>query len=247
MPRLMTALALIVGFLLAGPAARAAELLVVIDATNAGADLQPGQMVGLEDAISLPAGARLSLLNRQGRMVLVKGPFDAPLSQAVQAAGDAADPGVMQKIGDLMKGDDSIVSFGAARAIATREHVIPPSATLISVMADGQRCLISRKPQLWRSDAKATARLTLTGPGGRKETLQWPAGADRIALPPAFIADRSIVTADMGSSEVTITLNLLPADKRNLAQILAWLGERHCLGQAAALVKDLRAEARRVE
>ena len=247
MPRLMPALAVVAGLMLAILPARAAEMLVVIDATHAGADLQPGRMVGLDDAISLPAGARLSLLNQAGRLVLVKGPFDGPLSLAVPPSDDAGDPGVMQKIGDLMKGEDSVVAFGAARAVASQTPVAVPDATLISVMADGQRCLVSREPQLWRSDAKAATRLTLRAPGGRTQTLDWPAGKDRIALPPAFIADSSIVIADMGASEVTMTFNVLPADKRNLAQILAWLGERRCLGQAVALLKTLRQEARRAE
>ncbi len=247
MPRLMPALALIASLMFASLPASAAELLVVIDAQQAGAGLQPGQTVGLDDAISLPAGARLSLLNQAGRLVLVKGPFDGPLAQAVAASSDAGDPGVMHKIGDLMKGEDSIVSFGAARAVSGQKLVEVPNATFISVMADGQRCLISRGPQLWRSDATGAARLALKGPGGSKQTLDWPAGKDRIALPSAFIADSSIVIADMGAGEVTMTFNVLPADKRNLAQILAWLGERRCLGQATALLKALRQEALRAE
>lgn len=247
MARLMPALALIASLVLASPAARAGELLVVIYAANAGADMQPGNMVKLDDAISLPAGARLSLLNQQGRLVLVKGPFDGPLSQAIPPSGDAGDPGIMQKIEDLMKGEDSIVYFGAARTITSRQRVIPPDATLISLMTDGQRCVISRKPQLWRNDAAPSTSLTLAGPGGRQETFRWPADKDRIALPAAFIADHSILIADIGKREVTVTLNLLPPDKRNLAEILAWLGERRCLGQAAALMKTLREEARRAE
>jgi len=247
MPRLVTALAVLAGLMLASLPARAAEMLVVIDAAQAGEDLQPGHLVGLDDAISLPAGARLSLLNQQGRLVLLKGPFDGPLSKAVQPSGDGGDPGVMQKIGDLMQGSDSIVSVGAARAVVPKGFAEVPNATLVSVMADGQRCLISRDPQLWRKDARAAVRLTLSGPGGKKKTLDWPAGKDRIALPRAFMADQSIVIADIAKNEVTLSLNLLPADRRNLAQILAWLGERRCIGQAAALMKDLREEARRAE
>ena len=245
MPRLMLVLAMLACLTGLAPGARAGEVLVVIDATGTGTDLQPGTTVNLDDFVSLPAGARISLLNQEGRLVLVKGPFDGSLSSVVTATKTkAGNDDVMEKIAGLMEGKDSVVAFGASRALGTAPTAPVPHPALISVMAPGPRCVVATAPQLWRKDATSDESLTLTGPDGKSVTLAWPAGKDRIAMPAAFMVDNTELEATLAGKQVTLTLNLPPSNVRNVSQILAWLGERHCNGQAAALLKILRQEAR---
>ncbi len=245
MPRLIFVLAMLACLTAVAPGARASEVLVVIDAAGTGTDLQPGTTVKLDDAVSLPAGARLSLLNQEGRLVLVKGPFDGALSSVIAAAkAKASDAGVMEKIAGLMEGKDSVVAFGASRALGTAPTAPVPHPALISVVASGPRCIVATSPQLWRSDASAAASLTLTGPDGKTVNLDWPAGKDRIAMPAALMIDHASVKATLDGNEVNLNLNMPPPSVRNISEILAWLAERQCNGQAAALLKILRQEAR---
>ena len=245
MPRLMLVLVMLACLAGLAPSVRAGEVLVVIDAAGTGTELQPGSTVSLDDSISLPAGARLSLLNQEGRLVLVKGPFDGELSSAVAASRTKpGDDGVMEKIAGLMEGKDSVVAFGASRALGTAPTAPVPHPTFISVMVPGPRCIVAAAPQMWRKDATSAESLVLTGPGGKSVTLDWPAGKDRIAMPAAFMVDHAKLEVSLAGKQVSLTLNLPPSNVRNVAEILAWLGERHCNGQAAALLKILRQEAR---
>ena len=246
--RTLAVAAALAALMLTAPPLAAAQVLVVIDAAEAGEALAPGKLLQSSDVITLPEGARLSLLNQQGELVLIKGPFSGAIAGAIaDAAADAGAEGatVMEQIAGLIDGEDSLVSFGAARAVVEpgiTDEV--PHPTLISVMAPGPRCVIASDPQLWRSDATAAANLTLKDAAGKAHTLAWAAGADRIALPLDLMADGSAIETDLDGRAVRIDLNVRPDSVRNLSQILAWLAERGCKGQAAALLLALREEAR---
>jgi hypothetical protein len=232
---------------LGAPPLLAAQVLVVIDATEAGEALTPGKLLQASDTITLPEGARLSLLNQQGELVLIKGPFSGAISGAIAATaeGGAEEASVMEKIAGLIDGKDSLVSFGAARAVVEpgiADEV--PHPTLLSVMSPGPRCVIASDPQLWRSDAAPALTLTLKGAAGKAHTLSWAAGADRIALPLDLMSDGAAIDVDVAGRAVRIDLAVRPDAVRNLAQLLAWMAERGCKGQAAALLLALREEAK---
>ncbi|MGI9463281.1 MAG: hypothetical protein ACR2OM_05050, partial [Aestuariivirgaceae bacterium] len=144
----------------------------------------------------------------------------------------------------LIAGQQTTVATGAARSLAGQGggNILPHPA-FISVMASGEKCVLSKWPELWRSDASTTQVLTLNNAQGLKSVVVWPAGKDRIDLPEAYVGVGSSVTANLAGRSVELHLNMHPATARNPTETFAWMADRGCREQAAALLVALRKKA----
>ena len=224
--------------------ALAAQMLVVIDAHNADDALKPGIMISADAAVTLAAGARLSLLSESGRLVVLTGPYEGKADTRGQNAGAPEAATVMTKLSRLIAGQKSTVVTGAARSIAGgKDGRVPPHPAFISLEAGGEKCALSRWPELWRSDSKNTVSLTLTNRQGLVTALDWPAGENRIDLPSAYLEDGATVTANLAGRAVDLHLNVHPGNVRNPTEVFAWMADKGCTEQASALLAALRKKA----
>ena len=120
---------------------------------------------------------------------------------------------------------------------------MPPHVSFINVTTKGQKCALSRYPELWRSDDSRSATLVLKNSQGQKTALNWPAGDSRIDLPKVFVADGATITGNLEGKPVELRLNVRAGAVGNAAEAFAWMAEKGCNEQAIALLEALRKRA----
>lgn len=224
----LTLLGVGAGLLLAATSASAA--VVVIRSAGPSAKSYPaGKTLADTAKIELQTGDSLTLLTANSTRTL-RGPgtFSAASSGRAQLAMVA----------------NRRARFGALRAGDLPQN---PSPWDVDVQTSGKVCIANpAKLMLWRPTAEEATTVTLKGPGGTEQTLDWAAG--RLTLPwPAKmpVVDGAQYEVDWsGSSEPTsvsfVTLAAVPTDPIGAAQTLIAKG---CDKQLDSLVDGLGKEA----
>jgi hypothetical protein len=231
--------ALAITALLAAAPVSAADLVV---ATAKGVDLQPGAKVDGTKILKLDAGQKLTLISNDGKTIKLTGPYEgAPAPETVASGG----------IADSLKGLVAAQGAGTANLGVTRgaeTHALP-EAWLIDVTTGakdgGDRCILADAPQmvLWNPTPVAT-------PGGVlrpadksfQAKLNWPAQADRLAVPlkKLVIKDGATYQVELQGTTSSLVFHTIPATASTDAVKAAWMVEKGCNAQAAALVKTLQ-------
>lgn len=214
--------ALIAAALLSAGGTAAANVLVV-RSTNA--SYRAGQ--------SLPDNARFTLRPGETVVVLARGGTRTFRGPGTFAANGASG-------GPVLAAD---ASGRRARVGAVRDAGVVPSGPTIwhvDVTQSGNFCLTSASNvMLWRPDATAPVRFTITGPGGTR-TLDWAANAPTIALPGAAVANGATYTFTQPgvAVPVTITFRVLATEPRDVQSVANALIANGCQGQLDVLVES---------
>ena len=202
-------------------AGSAAANVLVVRSTNA--SYRAGQ--------SLPDNARITLRDGEQIMVLANGG-----TRTFRGPGTFS-PNTRVANGTVNNGG-RIARVGAVRDAG----IVPRGPTIwhVDVTQGGTFCLASASNvMLWRPDASAPVRFTITGPGGAR-TLNWRAGEPTVAWPGGAPANGGAYTITQPgvAVPVTITFRLLgsqPHDVQGVAQALIANG---CEGQLDVLVES---------
>ncbi len=217
-----------------------ASQLVVIAAS--GVELDPGQVIEGGQALSLPAGAKLTLIDAEGTPFRLVGPFEGPVGDA---NGSSEGSGVISALASLItRGRGQKPTVGATREAeegALRAAI--PDAWAIPVGRPGDYCLRPDGPNyLWRHDPSREAMLTLSKVGGGWQGQQvWRRGADRLPMPPRFPGQPAASFLLIhGEEEAEVTLHMLPGAVKKTALRAALMAEAGCELQAMALIETLR-------
>lgn len=155
-------------------ASAAADVLVVRSSGPSAKNYQPGQRVADDARLRLQSGDTVVLLDARGTRTF-RGPGLFSPSSAVQAGTHTvAGP------------DGRRARIGAVRSAG----IVPASPTTIwdvDVSQGGTLCLANTSDvRLWRPDASEATELTITGPGGASQSVEWPAGTATITWPDAL-------------------------------------------------------------
>jgi hypothetical protein len=208
--------------------------LVVMDVR--GTSLKQGSSVDSDKPITLKEGERLTLIGANGSYVTLRGPFsDVPIKTA-NSLNDSK-----QNLAALVASREARTnSVGVVRAGADGAQL--PEPWLIDVARSGRRCLKSSEaPVLWREDASSEEKVSVY-PGDRswRVDISWPAGKDRLKLPPIANIDASASLVVVRSSgEVNLSLTSVPTDLPDPLLFASWLFHRGCAQQADAMIKVL--------
>jgi hypothetical protein len=182
---------------------------------------------------SLPDNARLTLRAGESVMVLASGGTRTFRGPGTFAANGAAGGPV------LADANGRRARVGAVR----NAGVVPRGPTLwhVDVTQGGTFCLASpRDVMLWRPDASAPVRFTISGPGGTR-TLNWAANEPTMAWPGgAPIANGSTYTISQPgvAVPVTITFRVLGNQLRDVEGVAQALIANGCQGQLDVLVES---------
>jgi len=164
--------AAIAAVLVTAAASAAANVLVVRSSGPSAKAYAPGR--------SLPDNAQLAL--RAGDTVVVLG---ANGTRTFRGPGNFSPSSTVQASAQTVQGSNG----RRARVGAVRGGPIIPSpnpATIWQVdpTQSGTACLVpSIGVKFWRANAAQTETLTITGPGGQAQTVQWPAGQAMLDWP----------------------------------------------------------------
>jgi len=223
--------------------ARAADY-VVVAASAAPETYAPGTELAADATLDLPAGARLTLVARDGRMLTLTGPHAGPAATPEDnAAPDTPRSGLLSGLKGLLVGDAARSSvLGAARADAG-DLPPPPGVWHMSADSSGPRCARPDAFLLWRREAGQDVSVTLRSETARHADLLWPAGDNELALPGDTLAQdgRLLVSLDGAMRDFQVALR--PADLAGAAPgaLLAWMIDKGCNRQALALIARVHA------
>jgi hypothetical protein len=231
--RLLGAASLVAG-LLCGQHAQASQLVVV--ETRGGGDLKVGQVIDDSKPLVLAGGQHVSLIAENGATFSFDGPYnDRPTNPAATAPGLAA---TLQTL--VVQNQTRSSEVGVVRG--TTDGPAPPDPWLLDISRPGEVCVpAGMRPVLWRATATRTSNITIT-PTDRSWSMSatWPAGVDRLELPPPFpTVTRSTYVVDVDSARTAVTVNVLPDTVTAAPMRAAWMIEKGCRAQAVALLKTI--------
>jgi hypothetical protein len=225
-------LAIGLAVLLTAGTARANEL-VVLDAK--GVDLAAGAKVDGTAKLTLPAGARLTLVAADGRTIRLRGPYEeapAPAQAAQANMGDALRNLMSQR-------GAGTAQLGVVRAAG--EGADLPEPWVVDVARSGPRCLpADASAVLWGPSFGESTELKIE-PADRSWRARgsWPAGQDRLALPGTIpISDGTAYQIDLGGNPASIVVFRIPAALIDPVAQTAWMLEKGCEDQARALARQ---------
>jgi hypothetical protein len=237
MKALFAVFATALGWLIAmGPGA-AAELLVL---SSTAPDIKTGEIVDGAMSLSLPAGARVTLVGQDGQTVTLEGPFEG-----VPSGGAAAgDPGLLAKLSALVGGpSQDASSLGAVRSAGGGTKSAGP--WVVDISRSGHHCVkADGAPELWRpgKDQAGTLALKRLSPAKRTKTT-WPRGQATLPWPERMsFTDGATYMARMrgGSTAKRLVMHVVPADLPNDVHRAVWMADAGCVGQARRLLATLK-------
>ncbi len=226
-----------VAALVAATAASAAANVLVVRSSGPSAKSYPAGR-------SLPDNARITLRGGDTLVVLAGGGTRTFRGPGTYSPGAAARAGTRT----VAASDGRRARIGAVR----NAGIVPRSPTIwhVDVTQSGTICLASAgNVMLWRPDATAPTRLTITAPGGDARSADWPAGQATLAWPPgAPIASGGAYSFRQAGVAVPtqITFRTLNSEPSDLQAVAAALIENGCQEQLEVLVEtqpDLSAPA----
>lgn len=223
------ALALLAAALVVGGAD--AATLVVVEAR--GIALKPGAILQSEAVLTLKQGQHVTLISETGSTLKIDGPYDKP-PVAVEGGGVNLNNTLRALV---TQREARSGEFGTTRAAVLAKL---PDPWLVDATRGGNGCMLeNRAPMFWRPAADSESRLTVSAADRSwKAQAKWPAGQDRLAITtdvPLRGGETYIVT--VGGSESAISMVSVPATLTNDAMRTAWMAEKGCEAQAAALLQ----------
>ncbi len=205
--------------------------LVVVEAR--GIALEAGQVVDGGKPLALTDGQQVTLISQDGKLIKLRGPSDKP--PAPQQTAATANVALALQL--LVTQETTREKAGVIRGAGSL--VVPPEPWLVDVSSSGLRCLPAGATiTLWRPSAGEAIPLTVA-PSDRswRARAEWPAGQDRLALPPTIpLRRRSTYVVRLGQRETVLTLIAMPATLDNDAMRAAWMMDQGCDAQVKALL-----------
>lgn len=240
--------------------------LVVLE--SEGTNMKPGDSVDGAKAMTLAAGQAVTLIAESGQVIRLSGPFagvpvaaesskggtlSASLQQLLSApAATSSSLGASRDSAAVVNLGDGALGAGASRSMkaGTVGGVLPaeggpPEPWLVDVTTSGHRCVLDTgEVVFWRWDRKADADVTVALAGGDwSSRTRWPAGYAKLAAPEAMPRrEGAVFTVIAGGGTATtsnITLHVLPHAVTAAPVLAAWMVEKGCPGQAAALLRTM--------
>jgi hypothetical protein len=211
-----------------------AKDLVVVEAR--GVALTAGQLIDDSQPLVLQEGQRVTLIAGNGATLKLRGPYNQP-----PASATTSEAGLSDTLKTLIVQKDTRTSdVGVVRGTQGAKL---PEPWLLDVTRAGSLCVRGDdRVVVWRSPAAAAATFSIS-PLDRSWTMtaSWPAGVDRLVLPEIFPRQvRSTYLVELDDTKNAVTINSIPKAVESNPMKAAWMIEKGCLGQAAALINDLR-------
>jgi len=212
-------------------AAASAADLVVLEAR--GVNLRPGQTVDSAKPLTLKQGQHVTLISPAGITLKLDGPYDkAPAGDQAKGANVASALSLLVTQRQARVGEVG-TTRGTAAAVLPDPWVLDASRAGTVCLRDGSAAV------LWRPEAAKEAVLTLA-PADRswKTEAKWPAGSDRITVPPpAIIKGGATYLVSLNGVQSAMKVEGMPANLANDAMRAAWLADKECEAQARALLR----------
>jgi hypothetical protein len=196
--------------------------------------LRPGQTVDSAKPLTLKQGQHVTLISPAGITLKLDGPYDkAPAGDQARGTDVASALSLLVTQRQARVGEVG-TTRGTTAAILPDPWVLDASRAGTVCLRDGSAVV------LWRPEAAKEAVLTVV-PADRswKTEAKWPAGADRITVPPpAIIKGGATYLVSLNGVQSAMKVEGMPANLPNDAMRTAWLADKECEAQAQALLRS---------
>lgn len=228
---------------------------VVVGAEPRGEAFEPGRILDVGDSIDVPEGTVVTLLGEDGSVNAIPGPARITVTEeAVETTGEDGEAELTEKrsalsrISGLLSGRrENADTLGVTRSFSERQGPTGlDDPWVVSVHGDGDGCLRDGEILLGRATSTSTAQLSVEGESGSgKAKLAWSAGENQLALGEAVAADSGEIEVRLEGERALIRLHRAPDDlnQNNPVDVLGWMIEMGCEGQALALTRQLVVDA----
>ncbi len=226
------------GVLMIGAGAAKAADLVVAEVKGV-PGLTEGQTIDGSKVLKLDPGQRVTLIDADGKTYNLRGPYQ----QAPGATQTADAGGVVDSLKNLVSQRGAgTATLGVVRAATTEKDL--PDPWLIDVSRPGNRCILDKTQAVfWRPEALPQKIALKVSPADQSWTANgsWPEQKDRLMMPPNLpLRDGQSYIVDLAGTSNQITMHVLPSAVTKDAMRAAWMLQKGCEQQAAALAKTIR-------
>ncbi len=233
-------------------AANAGSQYVVVSAEPAAESYQPGKILNVGDKIIIPAGTVVTLLGEDGSVNAIPGPVSITVTEdAVETvAGSDVEKkrSTISKIAGLLAGEKKNAdSLGVARSMNKRPKPRGlDDPWVISMHTDGNGCAHKDEVRLGRKADTNEIDLTVTGDEGSEPfETKLEKGVSEVVVPDAVPMKNGEIFVKSGRNSAVIVVHQLPGEvnPQNPVDVLGWMIEKGCEGQALAFTRQLVLEA----
>ncbi|MEP4034255.1 hypothetical protein [Roseibium polysiphoniae] len=213
---------------------------IVVVAASGDTDHLPGDILAPTTVLTLPGGARVTILSQNGKMRVIDGPFEGSLEDESSAKSTSPVPASWDALKVLLGDPDARSNvLGASRNLDGAFRV-PASIWHVSIDSSGPRCVRQSELTLARRDASASAVVSVRSSEGRITDISWPKDQTTLTLPSDFAADGRLAVS-IDDDLRTLTLNTLPETLNEAlpGSLLTWFSGNNCKRQAIALIQRI--------
>ncbi|MCC7045419.1 MAG: DUF4384 domain-containing protein [Alphaproteobacteria bacterium] len=227
---------------------------VIISSTADG--MKKGDRVAASQALAVPSGTRVVLMDASGKVMTVRGPFNGvlgssePMAPAPKATGafrsisDAA--GLIERLGDALRSESEaprrIGAFRGVGASGLGLGATPADPWAIDVSAAGHWCVAAdRSVTLSRGGLTGFDSITLeTKPSGAKMDIPWPKAQASLQWPASVpVKNGTTYELRMGATTTSIAVHMMDQKGLTSGQVALWMAEQGCQRQASAMIDSL--------
>ncbi|HEV2676328.1 MAG TPA: hypothetical protein VGV37_17515 [Aliidongia sp.] len=235
-PAALAFCALAVSLVALGAPARADEPSLVV-LKVAGVALKPGDKVPGTQILKLTDGQSVSLIGSDGKMILLKGPYDGPAARVAEVK-TASVTDMLQPLFSKAK-----VETAMPGVIRTATEAGPDSTPwVLDVSKGGDFCVYQTIGyDLWRADNGAAETVTIQSLDhpATPVLIQFDAHKSRAALPDSLsFADGEKYKLSGAGRTTEITAHVVPETVPQDRTAAAWFMTDNCESQARALLKS---------
>jgi hypothetical protein len=229
--------ALAVALVALGAPARADEPSLVVLKVS-GAAFKPGDKIPGTQELKLADGQSVSLIGPDGKMIVLKGPYDGPAAKVA----DVKSASVTDMLSPLLA--SAKVETATPGVIRAATEAGPESTPWVLDSSTGGDFCVHQAVgyDLWRADNGAAETVTIqpTAGTGSPVLVQFDAHKSRAALPDSlnFVDGMKYKLTGAGKT-IVITAHTVPESVPLDRTAAAWFMTDHCEAQAKALLKTL--------
>ena len=233
------ALILIFGFF--SSVASAEMIIVSVSGTD---NFQPGEKLDDTSIISLPKGAKITVLHKTGDMQVVTGPQENQQLPTKNKAEDTPTEQWEMLSSILGHPDKRAEVFGVSRKFNGNVPATP-RVWHVSVDSSGPRCIQSSQLVLWRSSSEKQQNVSIRSATGRLKDISWAEGQKELPIPDTFTLSDGRLAVSVGGALRELDLHITPPQIANgkPGALLGWLLDKKCYRQALSLIEHVHMEA----
>ena len=230
---------LIISIAFVGAGDAVARQLVVIKSSSPSYSV--GKILDQAQALNLSAGTDLTVVEEDGKVTKLTGPFSGVLSKNNDDPSARIDGRMITTLSRLVsKESDGRASIGKMRSAPGKGSNDP---WVINLRRWGDHCVQAGKARFWRVKSPKKAKFTIreNWRGGKLAIARWPRKTAEIKWPKKLpLSDGAKYREKIsGRPAKGITTHLMPNDLPTPAHTGAWMSENGCEEQALNLLKTL--------